>query len=90
MLCNKEIKFRALFDYARALGADYLATGHYCRIKQRDGQATLLRGIDALKDQSYFLHMISSDHFETGAFSARGDDQTASPRFGFESQFANG
>lgn len=60
VLCNREIKFSALFDHAKALGADYLATGHYCRIGQREGQATLLRGLDVLKDQSYFLNMVSS------------------------------
>lgn len=60
VLCNREIKFRALFDHAKALGADYLATGHYCRIGQNGGDATLLKGIDPLKDQSYFLHMVSA------------------------------
>ena len=54
ILCNKEIKFRAFLDYARILGADKIATGHYVRKGQRDGKATLLKGIDAAKDQSYF------------------------------------
>lgn len=54
ILCNREIKFKALFDKALELGADYLATGHYCQT--REGQ--LLKGSDPGKDQSYFLHAI--------------------------------
>lgn len=51
VLCNKWIKFDALFKYARSLGADFIATGHYARV--RDGR--LLKGVDPKKDQSYFL-----------------------------------
>ncbi|WP_026913307.1 tRNA 2-thiouridine(34) synthase MnmA [Perlucidibaca piscinae] len=58
ILCNKEIKFRAFLDYALALGADCIATGHYARRGSGD-PATLLRGLDANKDQSYFLHAVS-------------------------------
>jgi tRNA-uridine 2-sulfurtransferase len=57
--CNQWIKFDALFEKALALGADVLATGHYARIRNRDGRYTLLRGIDAHKDQSYVLWMLS-------------------------------
>lgn len=58
ILCNKEIKFRAFLDYALQLGADYIATGHYTR--RSDGNpAQLLRGVDANKDQSYFLHAVA-------------------------------
>ena len=57
ILCNKEIKFKAFFNQAMKLGADYLATGHYCRI---DGDL-LLRGCDPTKDQSYFLHGIDKE-----------------------------
>jgi len=52
ILCNREIKFNALLKRAKALGADLLATGHYC---QTEGGA-LLKGGDAGKDQSYFLY----------------------------------
>jgi len=55
VLCNREIKFGVCFDYARRLGADWVATGHYARV-QRDPQARLLKGLDPGKDQSYFLH----------------------------------
>jgi tRNA-uridine 2-sulfurtransferase len=56
--CNQWIKFDALFKQARALGVDVLATGHYARIRQRDGRCHLLRGRDAGKDQSYVLWML--------------------------------
>ena len=64
ILCNKEIKFKAFFDYAVHLGADYIATGHYVRNRittSADGSetATLLKGLDSNKDQSYFLHAVS-------------------------------
>jgi tRNA-specific 2-thiouridylase len=57
ILCNREIKFRHFFDKALELGADYLATGHYC---QTDGKH-LLKGMDTNKDQSYFLHAINGE-----------------------------
>ena len=55
ILCNREIKFKAFLDYAMLLGADYIATGHYTRRGEADGKATLLKGLDNNKDQSYFL-----------------------------------
>ena len=54
ILCNKEIKFKAFFDKAMELGADYVATGHYCHTK--DGQ--LVKAKDGNKDQTYFLYAI--------------------------------
>ena len=59
--CNQELKFRLLLDRALALGFDYLATGHYARIGYQDGSYHLLRGRDALKDQSYFLFTLGQD-----------------------------
>jgi len=59
VLCNAEIKFKAFLDHAIALGADTIATGHYARIAEDDGQFKLLRGKDANKDQSYFLHRLN-------------------------------
>ena len=61
ILCNKEIKFKAFLEYAAEdLGADYIATGHYVRRRGTDDNAQLLRGLDANKDQSYFLYTLSS------------------------------
>jgi tRNA-specific 2-thiouridylase len=55
VLCNREIKFGVCYDYARRLGADWVATGHYACVAH-EPSAQLLRGLDAGKDQSYFLH----------------------------------
>jgi len=52
--CNREIKFGVCFEHAMRLGADWFATGHYARM--HDGR--LLRGLDAGKDQTYFLHTV--------------------------------
>ena len=61
ILCNKEIKFKAFLEYAAEdLGANYIATGHYVRRRGADDKAQLLRGLDANKDQSYFLYTLSS------------------------------
>ncbi|MEA2452237.1 MAG: tRNA-uridine 2-sulfurtransferase [Actinomycetota bacterium] len=59
--CNQWIKFDALLDRARQLGADVLATGHYARVREEDGRYRLLRGIDPNKDQSYVLWMLSQE-----------------------------
>ncbi len=53
--CNNWIKFGKLFDYADAVGAQYVATGHYARLEDADGGPALLRGVDPGKDQSYVL-----------------------------------
>ena len=58
VLCNREIKFGACFDYARRLGATFLATGHYARVVSDGTGRRLLKGCDPAKDQSYFLHSI--------------------------------
>src|SRR6195952_6010295 len=59
VLCNAEIKFKAFLDHAMKLGADLIATGHYARVLERDGRFELLKGLDPLKDQSYFLHRLT-------------------------------
>ena len=59
VLCNAEIKFKAFLDHAMRLGAEKIATGHYSRVRERDGKFELLKGLDPLKDQSYFLHRLN-------------------------------
>ena len=59
VLCNREIKFKALLDYALQQGADYLATGHYARVVKNNNEYQLLTGKDPIKDQSYFLYMLN-------------------------------
>jgi tRNA-specific 2-thiouridylase len=60
VLCNAEIKFKAFLDHAVRLGAERIATGHYARVRPAEGGTfELLKGLDASKDQSYFLHRLS-------------------------------
>ena len=61
VLCNREIKFGPFKDYARALGADLIATGHYCGISHEGGVHRLLKAKDAGKDQTYFLNQLTQD-----------------------------
>src|SRR3978361_1018144 len=55
VLCNAEIKFKAFLDHAMSLGGETIATGHYARVRERDGLFELLKAADSTKDQSYFL-----------------------------------
>lgn len=64
VLCNREIKFKVFAEYARVLGADHIATGHYARLAQVGGETRLLKGLDPDKDQSYFLQSVSQAQFE--------------------------
>ncbi len=61
ILCNAEIKFKAFLDHAMRLGAEKIATGHYARVRFNGTTGTheLLKGLDPLKDQSYFLHRLN-------------------------------
>lgn len=68
ILCNREIKFKAFLDYAMLLGTDYIATGHYTRLGEDNGKATLLKGLDNNKDQSYFLHAVGHKELEKTLF----------------------
>lgn len=61
ILCNSEIKFKIFLEKALAMGADYIATGHYARIREQNEKYQLLKGIDASKDQSYFLYAIDKN-----------------------------
>src|SRR5579872_1557330 len=68
--CNSDLKFATLADRARGLGADVVATGHYARV-ERDpatGRYALRRGVDASKDQSYFLFSLTQDQLARAAF----------------------
>lgn len=69
IMCNKEIKFKAFLDFAKDLGADYLATGHYARIQRNeDGSVVMLKGIDKNKDQTYFLSQLSQNQIRDVLF----------------------
>ena len=69
VLCNREIKFDVFLEAALQLGADYVATGHYCRkAENNDGTFSLLAGIDKTKDQSYFLCQITQYQLSKALF----------------------
>lgn len=69
ILCNREIKFDVFLKAALELGADYVATGHYCRkIEHEDGSFGLLAGKDPNKDQSYFLCQLTQEQLSKALF----------------------
>ena len=69
VLCNREIKFAAFADAAFKLGADYVATGHYCQVQQHsNGEFELIAGKDKNKDQSYFLCQVNQKQLSKTLF----------------------
>jgi tRNA-specific 2-thiouridylase len=67
-MCNKEIKFSVFLEYALKLGADKIATGHYARCVADNGRYLLKKGLDANKDQSYFLHRLGQRELHYSLF----------------------
>ena len=68
VLCNREIKFGPFLDFAKSIGADYIATGHYCKISHENGVHRLLKAKDTNKDQTYFLNQLSQKQLEKVLF----------------------
>lgn len=64
VLCNREIKFGPFKDYAKELGADFIATGHYSGIAHEKGVHTLLKAKDSNKDQTYFLNQLTQEQLD--------------------------
>lgn len=64
VLCNREIKFGPFKDYAKELGADFIATGHYCGIAHEKGVHFLLKAKDSNKDQTYFLNQLTQEQLD--------------------------
>jgi tRNA-specific 2-thiouridylase len=60
VLCNREIKFGVCLDYMHRLGAAWVATGHYARLRRTQRGTQLLKATDSAKDQSYFLHAVGA------------------------------
>jgi len=89
VLCNAEIKFRAFLDHAMRLGAEGIATGHYAQVKKSNGQIQLLRGSDASKDQSYFLHRLTQEQLSRVMFPVGGLKKTEVRRIALEAGLPN-
>ena len=68
ILCNREIKFKSFLEYAFKIGADYIATGHYAKLVEKDGSKFLARAKDEFKDQTYFLHEVNETEFSKCIF----------------------
>jgi len=69
LVCNQKIRWTFLLDHALALGAEYMATGHYVRrMKDEGGRIKLLRAIDRVKDQSYVLHVLNQEKLAKALF----------------------
>ena len=69
LLCNRHIRWTFLLDHALALGAEFMATGHYVRkLKDERGKMKLLRAVDSFKDQSYVLHVLTQEKLQRALF----------------------
>ncbi|MBO5525656.1 MAG: tRNA 2-thiouridine(34) synthase MnmA [Clostridia bacterium] len=68
VLCNREIKFGPFKEYAMSLGADYVATGHYCAISHENGVHYLKKAKDQGKDQTYFLNQLTQEQLDRVLF----------------------
>jgi tRNA-specific 2-thiouridylase len=69
LICNRKIRWTFLLDHALALGAEYMATGHYVRsMKDEGGRMKLLRAVDKNKDQSYVLHVLTQEKLKHAVF----------------------
>ncbi len=96
VLCNAEIKFKAFLDHAMRLGAEKIATGHYARVRSvadasyEGGQRfELLKGLDPLKDQSYFLHRLNQAQLSKTMFPVGELPKTEVRRIADEIQLPN-
>jgi len=68
LVCNRQIRWTFLLDHALALGADFMATGHYVRIRKGEDGNQLLRAVDKSKDQSYVLHVLNQEKLAKALF----------------------
>ena len=68
LICNRQIRWTFLLDHALALGADFMATGHYARVRRSENGHELLRAVDKSKDQSYVLHVLNQDKLKHALF----------------------
>lgn len=88
VLCNREIKFGPFLTYARTLGADKIATGHYARVEEKDGKFYLRKAVDLSKDQSYFLNQLSQEQLGAVMFPLGEMPKTEVRRIALENNLA--
>ena len=88
VLCNREIKFGVFLEFAKRLGAEMIATGHYARTEKSGNKYNLLKGKDPKKDQSYFLHAVHPEALPQVIFPLgdlrKGEVRTLARRNGFD------
>ena len=76
VMCNKEIKFGPFLKHAMELGADYIATGHYCKRVDENGKVYLYKSFDKNKDQTYFLNQLNQEQLSKTLFPLADIDKT--------------
>ncbi|MBR4003332.1 MAG: tRNA 2-thiouridine(34) synthase MnmA [Clostridia bacterium] len=89
VLCNREIKFGPFLDYAKMMGADYIATGHYCKLDTDGKYFYLKKAKDKSKDQSYFLNQLSQDQLSQVLFPLADIEKTEVRRIALENDLVN-
>ena len=87
--CNRYMKFGKLYERAKILGCDHIATGHYARIEHRDGRYILKKAVDPAKDQSYVLYSMTQDELARTLFPLGGMTKTDARRFAVAHGFFN-
>ena len=68
IICNQDLKFGRLLEFARMLNAEFIATGHYAKVEEINGRYILKKGIDVLKDQSYVLFSLNQEQLSRAIF----------------------
>ena len=89
ILCNKEIKFKAFLDYARDMGGELIATGHYAQIHHSDERFHLLKGVDPNKDQSYFIYTLGQPQLSRTLFPIGGLEKSEVRQLADHAGFGN-
>ena len=89
VLCNREIKFGPFLDYAKMMGADYIATGHYCKLDIVDNKFYLKKAKDKSKDQSYFLNQLSQEQLSQVLFPLADIEKTEVRKIALENDLVN-
>ncbi|MBQ6020580.1 MAG: tRNA 2-thiouridine(34) synthase MnmA [Clostridia bacterium] len=87
--CNRYLKFESLFRRARELGCEYIVTGHYAVIEEKNGRMLLKKAVDETKDQSYVLYSLTQEQLRHTLFPLGGTEKTETRRIAAESGLAN-